>query len=159
MSRGPRDVKMAYEASPIRTTFTANCLKPILEWDAEFRKVMRYPMTSGDVETLRPSASGGKPLVFALEGILVEFPIASCPGDVLVRDHDKVSVAVEPGDNMARSIGYGVFEPTNTTLFTTFDCVLYMVVNVPPSTVGVGKVGVCLYPLIPRRPYDESLYN
>jgi hypothetical protein len=38
MSRGPRDVKMAYEASPIRTTFTANCLKPILEWDAEFVK-------------------------------------------------------------------------------------------------------------------------
>ncbi len=95
VSRGVRDVKMAYEAGPIRATFTANRPKPILEWDAEFREVMRYPMTSGDVETLRPSASGGEPLVFALEALLIELPVASCPSDVLIRDHDKVSVAVE----------------------------------------------------------------
>src|SRR5215203_3993448 len=157
MSRGPRDVNMTYETGPIRATFTANRPKSILEWDAEFREVMRYPMTSGDVETLRPSAAGGKPLVFALETLLIELPVASCPSDVLIRDHDKVRVAVEPGDDMTRGIGYGVFEPTNATLFTTFDCVFYVVVNVSPSTVGVCKVGVCLYPLIPWRPYNQGL--
>src|SRR3712207_5718657 len=60
---------------------------------------------------------------------------------------------------MTGCIGYGVFEPTNATFDTTFDRVLYVVVNVFPGTVGVGKVGVCLHPRIPRRPYNEGLCN